>query len=224
MPILLERTKTIIRQVVHTIERNMEFLRDKIGGFLGTYPVYKGLVYTEEEEKLLEQTEEVVLDYFPQSPGESLVTEDYESRCEAIEDFALQLIEIYGFDDVEVVITDSSEKFPDGDGIFVYGYANLAERCVYINAGCLKSDDVMVLNHIASTIIHELRHMLQYRVATMEKTYGIPYERRYAWRVNMVNYIEAEYDLEGYITQPIEFDARNFTNRVWQRIYGTNVK
>lgn len=224
MPILLEKAKSFVKQITRSIEKRMEFLREKLGNFLGIYPVYKGLIYTEEEEKLISQSEKVVSDYFPESPGQYLLSEDYESRCEAIEDFAMQLMEIYGLDDVEIIITDSAEIFPEKDAIYTFGYANFAEKRVYINANCLRSSDSMVLEHVASTVIHELRHVIQYRVAIMERTCGVPYERRHAWRVNLVNYIEAEYDPEGYSKQPLEFDARNFTNRIWQDVYGSRIQ
>lgn len=223
MAILIEKAKSLVNQIVYAIEKRIEFLREKLDGFLGTYPVYQGLVYTEEEEELILQTEMIVKDYFASSPGQCLISEDYESRCEAIEDYGSRLIELYGLDGVEIIITDTLDKFSDRDAVFLFGYADFSDNCIYINANYLRSNDPTILEHIASTVIHELRHFIQYRVAKMEKTYGVPYDRRHAWRVNLVNYIEPEYDMEGYSKQPIEFDARNFTNRIWQGIYGVNV-
>lgn len=224
MAILLEKTRIIVSRIVHFIDERVEVLREKLDGFLGTYPVYQGLVYTEEEKEMIDQTTQLLEEFFPERPGQLLAQEDYESRCEAVEDFAMQLIELYGLTCVEVVITNEQEQFRGKDAIFTYGFAAVSEKKVYINANCLESEDPLLLEHIVSTVVHELRHLIQYQVARMEKTYGVSYDRRHAWRANMVNYIKAEYDMEGYFNQPIEFDARNFTNRIWRGAYGICVQ
>lgn len=219
MEVLTQKVGAVVEQITKAIRRGLEALREKLDGFLNRYPVYDGLVYTQQEEELIDQTVEIVCNFFPESPGHYLVEEDYESRCEAVEDFGNQLIECYGLDGVDIIITDDAQRFSEKDAIYLFGYASISEHKIYINANYLRLDEEDALEHIASTLIHELRHMIQYQIASLDRTYGVPYERRHLWRYNMMHYIEPEYDMEGYITQPIEFDARNFTNRIWQQAY-----
>lgn len=219
MSILIEKIRPALKRITKIIEKRIEFLRERLDGFWGRRLVYEELVYTEQEETAIEKTAEITQDFFPESPGEYLLNEDFESRCEAIEDYGSRLIAYYGLDGVEIVVTDDAELFPDKNAVFIYGYASASERKIYINAHHLRINDSVVLEHIVSTVIHELRHMLQYDIAMMRNTYGVSYERRHLWRYNMTHYIEAEYDMEGYMMQPLEFDARNFTNRVWRQAY-----
>ncbi len=219
MSVLIEKVKPVMRKIAKAIDRCLESLRDKLHNFLGRYPVYEGLVYTPQEEQAIEKIVDIVLDFFPEGPGQCLLDEDFESRCEAIEDFGNRLIGYYELEGAEVVITDDEERFSGNQAVCIFGYTSFGENKVYINANYLRTDDEQMLEYVSSTVIHELRHLMQYQIARLEKSFGVPYERRHLWRDNLVNYIEAEYDLEGYITQPLEFDARNFTNRIWQQAY-----
>lgn len=223
MSIFIEKIRPVLKRITKILERRAEFLRERLDGFLGRRIVYEELVYTEQEETAIEETAEITQDFFPEAPGEYLLNEDFESRCEAIEDYGSRLIAHYGLDGVEIVVTDEAERFPEKNAVFIYGYASMSDRKIYINAHHLQINDSVALEHIVSTVIHELRHMIQYDTAAMRNTYGVPYERRRLWRYNMTHYIEVEYDMEGYLMQPLEFDARNFTNRVWRQAYHKRV-
>ena len=169
-----------------------------------------------------EQSSELIRQFFPGPPGSTLLTEDFESRCEVIEDFAHELIQIYGLENVEVIVTDDPELF-SSDGGVVFGITRMDQKTVYINANLLRLDNVDVLEHLVGTVIHELRHIMQFEIMTLVNTRGVSYQRRKAWRHTTANYVDAGLDMEAYSTQSIEFDARNFTNRIWQKAYGTSV-
>lgn len=222
MAILIERIKTAVNQFIHSLQWKIEYLRERLEGVLGIYRVDTQHIYSHEENNLIEKSVGLVQQFFPKPPGPTLLQEDFESRCEVIEDFAHRLIEIYGMENVEVIITDDPEVFPTDGGI-VFGMTRMDQRAVYINANLLQMDNEDVLAHLVGTVIHELRHVMQYEIMTLINTRGVPYQRRKAWRYTTINYVDSGHDMEAYSKQSIEFDARNFTNRVWQGAYGQNI-
>ena len=222
MAILIERIKNAVNQFIHSLQWKIEYLRERLEGVLGIYRVDTQHIYSHEENNLIEKSVGLVQQFFPKPPGPTLLQEDFESRCEVIEDFAHRLIEIYGMENVEVIITDDPEVFPTDGGI-VFGMTRMDQRAVYINANLLQMDNEDVLAHLVGTVIHELRHVMQYEIMTLINTRGVPYQRRKAWRYTTINYVDSGHDMEAYSKQSIEFDARNFTNRVWQGAYGQNI-
>ena len=222
MVILIKKAKTAVGQMIHSIQRKVEYLRERLECMLGIYRVDTQHVYSPEENRLIEKSSELIRQFFPGPPGSTLLTEDFESRCEVIEDFAHQLIQIYGLENVEVIVTDDPELF-SSDGGVVFGRTRIDQKTVYINANLLRLDNVDVLEHLVGTVIHELRHIMQFEIMILVNTRGVSYQRRKAWRYTMANYVDAGLDMEAYSTQSIEFDARNFTNRIWQRAYGMSV-
>lgn len=222
MAILIEKVKTVINQMIHVVQRKVEYLRERLESVLGIYRVDTQHVYSPEENRLIEQSSELVQQFFPDPPGVTLLSEDFESRCEVIEDFAHRLIQIYGMEDVQVIITDDPEIFPS-DGGLTFGMTRMSQKEVYINANMLRMDNEDVLSHLVGTVIHELRHVMQYEIMTLVNARGVSYQRRRAWRYTAVNYVDGRLDMEGYSKQSIEFDARNFANRVWLGAYGKNI-
>ena len=220
---LIQRVGQAVQSFVETVARRlgqqMELLWDWLGDVLGLCEEYEGLVFTEEEETAISRAAGVLTEFFPESLGKMLVQEDYESRCEAIEDFGKALVELYQMDGLQVVVTDDKNVLGAQEGIIRYGVNVSAEHRVYINAACLRCEDEKVLENSVLIVIHELRHEMQRQIATGDKRYGVPYARRHAWRVNMAHYIDSAQDFEGYFKQPIEFDARAFSNGVWRRAY-----
>lgn len=216
---IINKTKSLTSSVLNRIRRNAEYFWDRLKGFIGIHPVDSGIVYTENEKKTIECSAEALRIMFPISPGQVLLGEDFESRCEAIEDFGNMLIDLYALDGTQIIITDDDSIF-NNDGRLCFGYAVFQHPgTVYINANILKTDDAIMLEHVVSTMIHELRHIMQFQIMTLRNTHQVPYSRRTLWRYNVKHYIDASEDFEGYQKQPLEWDARNFTNRVWQQSY-----
>lgn len=213
----------LIQKALNRLRYTAEYMLDRLKGFFGIYPVDHGLVYTEEENRLIAETSELIRTFFPKNPGLMLLEEDFESRCEAVEDLGEQLISLYGLEGTELIITDDSRIFPD-DGKLCLGFALFHNPpIVYINANILRLDNALLLEHIISAMIHELRHVMQFHIITLKNMHGVPYERRSLWRNNMENYIDAAEDFEAYYLQPVEHDANNFTNRVWQKAYHKSI-
>ena len=211
--------QSFVQKIVSRLNQQMDLLRDLVGNLLNLHPEYEGLVFTIEEEAAISKSADLLKHFFLEPPGATLVSEDFESRCEAIEDLAEQLKVLYGLEDHEIIITDDPRDFGEEEGVITRGKFDCPGKRVYINAACLRSDDEDVLNHVIITILHEMRHGMQHRIATGDRRFDVPYQRRRVWRENIANYIPPDYDYEGYFKQPIEFDARTFANRVWNQAY-----
>ena len=219
---MLQKIKNpTVRSLLQAALLRLELFAQKLEGFFGIYSVETQHYYSEEENQLIDRSVEVLQKHFPQNPGATLLEEDFESRCQALEDLAVELIALYGLTGVKFVITADPELFPAEQMIF--GGTLMQEKTVYINANLLRSNRADVLSRIVSAVIHELRHVMQYEIMTLENTRGVSYQRRKAWRYTTMNYIGVSEDMEGYYKQSVEFDARNFAGRVWRGVYHTPV-
>lgn len=223
IPVLIEKIRPIFKRIALKIQLRIEYFRERLEGFIGKYHVTTSHIYTAQEEACIENTVAVLTEYFPQNPAYSLLEEDYESRCEALENLGQSLIELYKLEGTEVIVTDDPDFFSENT-IHVFGFTDIAKRIIYINAQYLFQDDATLIERVVSTVIHELRHMMQFHVMALENTYGVPFERRCAWRHNICNYVDAELDMGAYLEQPLEFDARNYVNRVWRSLYKKNAQ
>lgn len=221
MAILIERVKPVAKQIIQFLLLKVEYFRERLEGYFGAYRVDTEHVYSQKENELIDQSAEIVQQFFPDPPGSSLLQEDFESRCQVLEDLAARLIQAYELNDVDVIITGDPDVFPENCGTL--GMTIMQDKTVYLNANFLGMDNEMVLERIVSTVIHELRHVMQYEIMTLENTRGVPYQRRKAWRYTTYHYVSPSLDREAYVKQSIEFDARNFANRVWQGAYRKNV-
>lgn len=217
----LEIIRATAQEKIEALRQAVEYLRERLENFFGIYPVEEALIYTPQEEAVIHRVSEIVHCYFPQAPGDCLLLEDVESRCEALEDLGTELARAFEIENFEICITDSEEVFSEnsGDPVNLYGKVDLESNCIYIRQTCLYLDDAATLEHVVSTLIHELRHLMQYQIMTLQMIYSVPYSRRTIWRQNCQNYIKYSEDPEGYFYQPLEADARNFTNRIWRNIY-----
>ena len=222
MGLLQKITNPTVRSIIQALLLQVELFVEKLEGFFGNYRVDTQHYYTPEENHMIDQSAEILQKYFPTEPGAALLEEDFESRCQALEDLAAELIAVYGLTGVTFVITADEELFPV-DRLWTFGCTLVQEKVVCINANLLRSDRTDVLSHIVSTVIHELRHVMQYEIMTLENTRGVSYQRRKAWRYTTINYVSGSEDMEEYVKQSTEFDARNFQSRVWQGAYHTTV-
>lgn len=224
MSVLIEKAKSYLKQIAESIAWYMDILREKVGDCLGVHPVSQGLVYSEKEKQMIFDAAELLTQHFPGSPGELLLAENIESRCEAVEDFGAALAERLGLECCEIVVTDSPEVFGYDIPPKNYGVVMSDQGRIYINAYFLYAqDDPYPPERVLSTVIHELRHLVQYQVAALKRNDGVPFERRRAWRENALHYIRREVDPEGFYYQPLEVDARSFTGLVWRAAYGEDI-
>jgi len=222
MPKLIEKVKQAAGRMAYAARLQLEFFRERLENFLNVRPVDPELVYTYEERELMGQSALLLRQFFPGSPGEALLEEDFESRCDALESFAEKLIGLYGLQGFEVAVSDDPELFPPEKEL-LFGVTQMGLGKIYLNANLVQLDQEEVLSHLVSTVIHELRHAMQFEAMLLVNTRGVPYSRRKAWRFNQLNYIDSALDPEGYFKQPLEFDARNFSNRIWLEAYQSHI-
>ncbi len=68
---------------------------------------------------------------------------------------------------------------------------------------------------VMKTILHETRHAYQYFAINYPDKVYIDDDTLKAWKDNFKHYISPELDYEAYRNQPLEKDAEDFANRMW---------
>lgn len=138
---------------------------------------------------------------------EHLKTLNYDQRKEYFEKVLLPLITQEMDLDIKVV-----EWFQDESTAGVYIEE---KRCIMFNELFLTSDNDYILNVMINTIIHECKHAMQFDAIHGRNTHGYSIELIEKWRVNSQDYIQPAESDEGYIKQPLEWDANGFAESVY---------
>ena len=73
---------------------------------------------------------------------------------------------------------------------------------------------------VMETIVHELRHAVQWKAITENNFWNVDEKTRDLWaeNLNFDNYIDPEVDFKGYCEQPVEADARTFSALVMEGV------
>ena len=128
-------------------------------------------------------------------------------RTAMLEGLVGELNEVFGTD---VRFTTFYEK-PE-DGMVTNGYYNDNSRRISINEYSMQDqryEDVM------TTVVHEMRHAYQHQVIRQPERYEVTPDNVQAWKDNFDHYNAAEDGYSTYRNQPVEADARAFSeNRV----------
>ena len=83
---------------------------------------------------------------------------------------------------------------------------------IVLNADLLRNGNP---EETMKTIMHETRHAYQdFAINHPDKVY-MDAETINAWEDNFKHYISPEFDYEAYYNQPVEKDAEDFANRMW---------
>lgn len=93
-----------------------------------------------------------------------------------------------------------------------YGAFNPYTKRIDINANLLKDDDTQ---EIMNTIMHESRHAYQHFAVKHPELVSVDMETIKKWEDNFNNYIRPEFDIEEYQNQPVEADANDFAERMY---------
>ena len=97
-------------------------------------------------------------------------------------------------------------------GMISFGY-NSGDGYIHLNAAVV--EDPSMLGQVLDTASHEMRHQFQSDVLANPQHFGdIPKGVLNTWRYEMANYIDPDYDYQGYYEQAIECDARGFSEEV----------
>lgn len=202
------------KNVVSFVKEKLSWIVEKLGEFIGIYPIDSQVEFTSEEENLISKSTEIIKNRMPNGVSATMQELNYYDRQAEVETIGNELLELYGLDNTEIILTDSPDVFPQEENTLVRGLTDWDNNCIYINSALLKSNDGEVLKQVIVTLTHEIRHMMQKNVVSGMNKYGRTHRSRRIWGHNWSHYIGCGNDFESYYKQPIEVDARNFANRV----------
>lgn len=94
------------------------------------------------------------------------------------------------------------------------GYYCEKKQGIAINEIYLADDNEFILRFIVNTIIHECKHAMQWDAVSGRHTHGYSTELIEKWKLNIQDYIRPHESDEGYLKQPVEWDASSFAESV----------
>ncbi len=200
-------------EVKTELRRRFAWIYEKLNRFLGMEQKKAGTAFSlsEAEGALIGQSRAEAEAFFGSSAGEALAGMTPERRMALIEDFSYRMLDLWGLPDCDVIITDSGEIFPGAEAASCIGKCGLEEGVIYLNSCFLQENHEGILKKCAMAVLHEVRHMMQWRAIRGQLEIPVPAEAVESWQRNLEDgYIRASADLEGYYRQPVEYDARNF--------------
>lgn len=86
---------------------------------------------------------------------------------------------------------------------------------IALNELFLTTDNEYVLRTIINTVIHECKHAMQWDAVSGRNSHGYSQELIAIWKRNFQDYISPEECDEGYVKQPVEWDASSFAESVY---------
>lgn len=100
-----------------------------------------------------------------------------------------------------------------------HGYMDWGAQRIVVNENLLHSNKLEDFRQCIKTLLHEGRHAFQYSNVTVERTE--PNDEKYqAWALNLATgYCSAkQHGFKNYYLQPLEVDARTFSEAIVSRI------
>ena len=106
-----------------------------------------------------------------------------------------------------------------GDDRHQCGFYNSRDNTLNLNVADLLSKTPERIQEFFDTIIHELRHAVQWKAIREAGYWNVEEERSKAWAKNFANYISASVDPRGYANQLVEVDARTFASGCLEGVF-----
>lgn len=129
-----------------------------------------------------------------------------EQRAEYMKDFHDNFNELSGYSG-NLHFSDNME--PNNLGAF-----NPFTKRIDLNVDLLRDSDP---EQLMETILHESRHAYQdYAINNPEKV-SVDADTIMVWKNNFEHYICPEFDYEAYFNQPVEADANDFAERMFEQ-------
>jgi len=132
-----------------------------------------------------------------------------EQRAEYMKDFHDNFNELSGY--------SGNLHFSDKMGAYDLGAFNPTTKRIDLNADLLHDSNP---EQLMETILHESRHAYQDYAINNPKKVSVDADTISVWKNNFEHYITPELDYEAYFNQPIEADANDFAERMYEQ--GTN--
>lgn len=95
------------------------------------------------------------------------------------------------------------------------GFYSETHQGIALNELFLASDNEYVLYFIINTVIHECKHAMQWDAVSGRNNHGYSEQQISIWKRNFEDYIEPRESDEGYVKQPVEWDASSFAESVF---------
>ena len=163
-----------------------------------------------EESKQVERMVDY-LDRLPEVKRENWLNLSFEDRVRAVQKIETQAAKV----GCRPALTVKAESMSSGN----LGYMDWQTQKIAINEDLLMSNKPEDFRQVIKTILHEGRHAYQFSNVSLERTE--PNNEKYqAWTLNYVTgYCAARlFGLKKYYLQPVEVDARVFSESIVSRL------
>jgi hypothetical protein len=154
------------------------------------------------EKEMMEATSACVNHLFNGAVIDTIKSMNVEERQNASDNLIIELCSLYQ------IQLDQIEYFTSNSGIMGAYCRN--ENKISLNIQYLLCNDADAIREYIDTIIHELRHALQWNILEDKVNWGIAEERQKEWAENFLNYIPSSKGIKLYFMQPVELDAFAF--------------
>lgn len=166
------------------------------------------------DEMMIEQSQKIIREFFGDNIYETIGNMKNTERIQAMADFADCLVKQYGLDaDVDIYV----------DEINNCGQYSKENNKATFNISMLMVDKnnenfEFCVNTIMDTILHELRHAVQFKAIDEKGFWDVDEATRNQWAKNYDNYISPGVDFRGYSEQSVEADARTFAALIMEGV------
>lgn len=187
--------------------RGFQWLRDKWGALRAPKSLTDAPM-TETDLEMSEKTREAIIQVFGENAYERVLDASYEEKVEYAQQLVQKLTELYGLELNECQLYVDSNLGNCGGFI-------PKERRISLNIAALYSEDANQVYEFLDTVVHELRHAVQFQAVLSEEyavQWNVSEETRERWKTNFLNYAKPDQDMRAYILQPVESDARTFAH------------
>lgn len=97
-------------------------------------------------------------------------------------------------------------------GYYELGAFNPETKQIDLNARLLENADP---REVMTTVMHESRHAFQDFAINHPELVTVSPQTIAEWKYNFDNYIRPEFDFEAYVSQPVEADAEDFAETMY---------
>ena len=169
---------------------------------------------TDTDRKMAERSREIIEDNLGEQPVDALLTLNAEDRVKAVGEVLEELSRLYG---VDIKGAEFTNALPNN----VAGAYYHQEHMIRINVNALLSNDRAVLLDVLDTVVHELRHAVQWSMIEGKNSVWEASEaHRQALARNFAHYVRYDRDVRGYQMQLVERDAVTFAATVMRGVNG----
>ncbi len=203
------RVAKMIKKAVSLTVSMFRWLRDLWNEHITPPQSLTDAPMSETDLKMCEKTREIIDEVFEGDIFEAVSDASYSERIAYAENLIQRLTGEYGLNLENCSLYVDSNV--DNCGGFI-----IRENRIKLNVAALFSEDKDQTCELINTIVHELRHAVQWSAVKSEEfaaQWDISEETREKWKQNFLNYITPQQDLHAYTFQPVEDDARTFAFR-----------